>query len=125
MPIVEPLHFFSDLVYYRKIQSEEGVMRRVLIVVGVILIIAAIAYARAPKSDYQWTGTVLESDGDHLVVQKGDEKWEFLQDKDTKVTGNLKVGSRVTVKYVMRATGIEVKEEAKKEEPKKADSKKK
>jgi hypothetical protein len=100
-------------------------MRRVLIVVGVILIIAAIAYARAPKSDYQWTGTVLESDGDHLVVQKGDEKWEFLQDKDTKVTGNLKVGSRVTVKYVMRATGIEVKEEAKKEEPKKADSKKK
>jgi len=48
---------------------------------------------RAPKSDYQWTGTLLETDGDHLVVQKGNEKWEFLQDKDTKVTGDLKAGS--------------------------------
>jgi len=101
-------------------------MRRLLVVVGVILIVAALAYARAPKSDYQWTGTVLEADGDHLVVQKGNEKWEFLQDKDTKVTGDLKAGSKVTVKYLMKATSIEAKEDAKKpaeskkkEEPKK------
>lgn len=94
-------------------------MKRLVVIIGVVLLIAALAYARAPKSDYQWTGTVLETDGDHLVVQKGNEKWEFLQDKDTKVTGNLKVGSKVTVKYVMKATGIEAKEEAKKAEPKK------
>ncbi len=94
-------------------------MKRLLVVIGVVLIIAALAYARAPKSDYQWTGTLLETDGDHLVVQKGNEKWEFLQDKDTKVTGDLKPGSKVEVKYVMRAVSIEVKGEAKKAEPKK------
>jgi hypothetical protein len=47
-------------------------------------------------------------------------KWEFAQDKDTKVTGTLKAGAKVTVKYVMKATSIEVKEEpTKKAEPKK------
>jgi hypothetical protein len=86
-------------------------MKRVLIVIGVILIVAAFAFARAPKSDYQWTGTVLEADGDHLVVEKGKDKWEFAYDKDTKVTGTLKVGAKVTVKYVMKANSIEAKEE--------------
>jgi hypothetical protein len=38
--------------------------------------------------------------------------------KDTKVTGTLKAGAKVTVKYVMKATSIEAKEEAKKAEPK-------
>ena len=94
-------------------------MKRYLIVLLAILVIVSFALARAPKSDYQWTGKVLETDGDHLVVQKGDEKWEFAQDKDTKVTGALKVGSKVTVKYVMKAVSIEAKEEAKKETPKK------
>jgi len=94
-------------------------MKRLLVVIGVLLIVAALAYARAPKSDYQWTGTLLETDGDHLVVQKGNEKWEFLQDKDTKVTGVLKVGSKVEVKYMMKAVNVEVKGEPKKVEPKK------
>jgi hypothetical protein len=93
-------------------------MKKLMVVIGVLLIVAAIAFARPPKADYQWTGTVLESDGDHLVVQKGDEKWEFAIDKDTKVAGALKAGAKVTVKYVMKATGVEVKEEAKKEAPK-------
>ncbi|OGP96008.1 MAG: hypothetical protein A2157_02455 [Deltaproteobacteria bacterium RBG_16_47_11] len=86
-------------------------MKRALIVIGVLLIVAAFAFARPPKSDYQWTGTVLEADNDHLIVEKGKEKWEFAQDKDTKVTGTLKVGAKVTVKYLMKATSIEAKEE--------------
>jgi len=95
-------------------------MKRALIVIGVILIVAAFAFARPPKADYQWTGTVLEADGDHLIVEKGKDKWEFAYDKDTKVTGTLKVGAKVTVKYVMKATSVEAKEEpAKKAEPKK------
>ena len=95
-------------------------MKRALIVIGVILIVAAFAFARPPKADYQWTGTVLEADGDHLVVEKGKDKWEFAYDKDTKATGTLKVGAKVTVKYVMKATSIEAKEEpAKKGTPKK------
>lgn len=94
-------------------------MKRAWIVMGVILLVVAFAFARAPKSDYQWTGTVLEADGDHLVVQKGEEKWEFAYDKDTKVTGDLKVGAKVTVKYLMKATSIEVKEAPGKAAPKK------
>ena len=100
-------------------------MKRYLFILLAILLVAGLAVARAPKSDYQWTGTVVETDGDHLVVQKGEDKWEFAQDKDTKVTGALKVGSKVTVKYVMKAVSIEAKEEAKKEAPKKDAPKKK
>ena len=94
-------------------------MKRLIIVIGILALVVAFAYARPPKSDYQWTGAVLEVDNDHLIVQKGNEKWEFALDKDTKITGNLKAGSKVTVKYLMKATGIEAKEEAKKPEPKK------
>ncbi len=94
-------------------------MKKLLVVIGVLLIVAAIAFARPPKSDYQWTGSVVESDADHLIVQKGDEKWEFAVDKDTKTTGTLKAGAKVTVKYVMKATSVEVKEEAPKAAPKK------
>lgn len=94
-------------------------MKRIIIVIGILALVVAFAYARAPKSDYQWTGSVVEVDSDHLIVQKGDEKWEFPLDKDTKVAGTLKAGARVTVKYLMKATSIEVKEEAKKPAPKK------
>jgi hypothetical protein len=99
-------------------------MKKLLVVIGVLLIVAAIAFARPPKTDYQWTGSVVESDGDHLVVQKGDEKWEFAIDKDTKMAGTLKAGAKVTVKNLMKATSVEVKEEAKKEAPKAAPKKK-
>ena len=51
--------------------------------------------------------------------QKGNEKWEVSRDAATKVTGDLKVGSKVTIEYKMTATKIDVKEE------KKADAKKK
>src|SRR4030043_378314 len=100
-------------------------MKGVFIVIGVILIVAAFAFDRPPKSDYQWTGSIVEVDNDHIIVQKGEEKWEFAHDKDTKMTGSPKVGSKVTVKYLMKATTIEVKEEAKKAEPKKEAPKKK
>jgi hypothetical protein len=94
-------------------------MKRLLVIVGVILIISALAYARAPK-DYQVTGPVLEMDGDHITVQKGkSEKWELVYDKDTKITGDLKAGSKVEIKYLMKAVSIEVKGEPKKVEPKK------
>jgi len=36
-------------------------MKRLLVVIGVLLVVAALAYARAPK-DYQVTGPVLEMD---------------------------------------------------------------
>lgn len=96
-------------------------MKKVLCV-GIILVFATLAFAAAPKS-YQVTGPVLDIKDDVITVQKGNEKWEVARDKATKVTGELKVGQRVTVHYQMKATEIEVKEEkgkaAAKEAPKK------
>ena len=42
-------------------------------------------------------------------MQKGDDKWEIARNKDTKVTGDLKVGEKVTIYYRMLATEVEVK----------------
>ncbi len=100
-------------------QGRRSMMKRTLMVMGILLLAVVFAFARAPKSDYQWTGTVLEADGDHLIVQKGDEKWEFAYDKETKISGELKAGAKVTVKYLMKATSIEVKEAPAKAAPKK------
>jgi hypothetical protein len=64
------------------------------------------------------TGPVLEIKGDVIVVEKGKDKWEISRDAATKVTGDLKVGSKVTIEYTMKATTVEVKD-AKKAAPKK------
>jgi hypothetical protein len=78
-------------------------------VFGILMMIAGTAMA------YQVTGPVLEVTDSKIVVQKGNEKWEIARDKDTKVKGNLKKGSRVTVQYNMTATEIEVRDGAKKD----------
>ena len=59
---------------------------------------------------YQVTGPVLDVTDTKIVVEKGKEKWEISRDKNTKVTGDLKKGARVTVQYEMSATSIEAKE---------------
>lgn len=93
-------------------------MKRLVFALAVVMLSVSVTFAAAVK-DYQVTGPVLEAKDDMIVVQKGDEKWEIARDKDTKVTGDLKVGSKVTIKYKMKATAVEVKEEAKKEPKKK------
>jgi hypothetical protein len=93
--------------------------RLILALGGVFFLFASLAFAAGPKN-YQVTGPVLEMKDDLIVVQKDKEKWEIAQDKDTKVTGDLKVGSKVTIQYQMKATAVEVKaDDKKKEEPKK------
>ncbi len=56
----------------------------------------------------------MELRDDAIVVQKGKEKWEIARDKVTGISGDLKVGSKVTVFYTMQAAKIEVKEAPKK-----------
>jgi hypothetical protein len=73
----------------------------------------SLAFAGSLKS-YQVTGPVLEVKDDVIVVEKGKEKWEIARDKTTKVTGDLKVGAKVTIQYQMKATEIEVKADKKK-----------
>lgn len=86
------------------------------------VLVTAMAWAAGPKT-YQVTGPVLEIKADSIVVQKGQEKWEVGRDAAVKVTGDLQVGSKVTIEYTMKAATITVKD-AKKPDTKKADGKK-
>ncbi len=69
---------------------------------------AALAFAGAAWG-YQVTGPVLEVTDSKIVVQKGKEKWEIARTPDTKVTGDLKVGAKVTIEYSMTAKSVEVR----------------
>ena len=58
---------------------------------------------------YQVTGPVLEVTPTTITVQKGSEKWQINREAGTKVTGEPKVGAKVTVYYTMTATEISAK----------------
>jgi hypothetical protein len=66
--------------------------------------------AMVAAKDYQVTGPIVDVKDDVIVVKKGTENWELARDKDTKTTGDLKKGDKVTIKYRMIATSIEGKE---------------
>lgn len=85
-------------------------MKKIL-ALAVLLVLAAFSagYAFAATKTYQVTGPVLEVRPDAIVVQKGTDKWELARDASTKVTGDLKVGAKVTITYRMTAADIEVK----------------
>ena len=85
------------------------------------LILSASAFA-APKT-YQVTGPILAVTDTSITVKKGTETWEVARDSSTKVTGALKVGSKVTIEYTMTAVNAEVKaaDAPKKHAPKKGD----
>ena len=64
------------------------------------------AFAAGAKS-YQVTGTILEVKPTMIAVQKDGDRLEMDLDPQTKVSGELKVGSTVTITYVMSATKVE------------------
>lgn len=74
--------------------------------------------AFAAEKSYQVTGPVLDVTDDSITVQKGSEKWKIARTPETKVTGEIKKGEKVTVEYRMTATSVEVKA-AKAAKPKK------
>ena len=94
-------------------------MKKLLIAL-LIAPLCAISFAQAPaakpeKADkYQVTGPIAEVTDTKIVVMKGTERFEVARTADTKVTGDLKVGSKVTIKYVMTAATVEVKGDDKK-----------
>jgi RNase P/RNase MRP subunit p29 len=88
-------------------------MKKILIFACALTFIATVALAAGPKT-YQVTGPVLEVTPNTIVVQKGKDKWEISRDAATKVTGDLKVGSKVTIEYTMKAATVEVKDAKKK-----------
>jgi hypothetical protein len=92
---------------------KEASMKRWLALVAVMVFAPALVFAAAVKT-YQVTGPVLEVNDKMIAVDKKGERWEIVRDKDTKVTGDLKVGAKVTIEYRMTATKVEAKEEKKK-----------
>ena len=85
-------------------------MKKVLFLALVAVLVSfSLGYAFAAPKTYQVTGPVLDVTADTVVVQKGSDKWEIARNASTKVTGDLKVGAKVTIQYTMTATDIEVK----------------
>jgi hypothetical protein len=78
------------------------------IIVAFSLATVSTGFAGGP-STYQVTGPVLEVSDTVIAVQKGKDRWEIARAADTKVTGEIKVGAKVTITYTMTATTVEVK----------------
>ncbi len=85
----------------------------------IICLLAALSLAlsgnvlAAGAKTYQITGTVVEATGSKVTVEKGTERFEFDIDPATvKGSAELKVGSTVTVTYLMSATKIEAASQA-------------
>ena len=87
-----------------------------------IFLLTSVAIAAGPK-DYQVTGPVLDVTDDMITVEKGKDKWEIGRNKDTKINGDLKKGSRVTIQYKMNATSVDVKDAGKAKSETKAKTK--
>jgi hypothetical protein len=83
-------------------------MKKATMLSLVLATLISVASFGAVKT-YQVTGPVLEVRSDAIVVQKGKDRWEIARDGATRVVGNLRVGSKVTIEYRMTATVVHVK----------------
>lgn len=63
----------------------------------------------ADDHNYQVTGPVLAVTDTSITVKKGKDPWTVSRDASTQVTGDLKVGSKVTIKYHMVADTVTAK----------------
>src|SRR5690349_6324871 len=79
------------------------------LVCGGVLLVSTAAGNGADAKSYQVTGPVLEVTPTVITVQKGNDKWEIQRNSSSKVTGDLKVGAKVTIYYTMVAAEVEVK----------------
>ena len=97
-------------------------MKKILRVLApaAFLLFAAAAFA---VDDFQVTGNVTEKTADSITVMKGKERFQIGLDKDTKGAADAKVGDKVTIKYKMHGSSIEVKG-AKEAKPAKTTTKK-
>jgi hypothetical protein len=87
-------------------------VKRILSLFAAVFLLASVAIAAGPK-DYQVTGPVLDVTDEVITVQKGSDKWEIGRNKDTKINGDLKKGSKVTIQYKMTASSVDVKDAGK------------
>ena len=86
--------------------------KNLLLTLTAALTLSAAAFAAdATPNTYQVTGPIVEVTDAKIVVMKGKDKWELARNADTKVTGELKVGAKVTIQYSMTAQTIEAKDD--------------
>lgn len=64
----------------------------------------------ADDHGYQVTGPVTAVSDTSITVTKAGKPWTVSRDAGTKVTGDLKVGSKVTIQYHMTADTVAVKD---------------
>jgi hypothetical protein len=50
---------------------------------------------------YEVTGTVLELTASRIVIEKGTSRWELVRTPSLRITGELTVGARVTITYLL------------------------
>jgi uncharacterized protein GlcG (DUF336 family) len=82
-------------------------LRIVSLMAAFSLVFSGAAFAAGAKT-YQVTGTVVAATGSMVTVQKGTERFEIdIDPATTKGSTDLKVGSTVTVTYMMSAAKIE------------------
>jgi hypothetical protein len=92
----------------------KNILRSTLLAAALVL--ASTAFA---VDSFQVTGVISEVTDTKITVVKGaaKERFEIARTADTKVTGELKVGAKVTIAYTMTAVSIEAKADAKADKP--------
>jgi hypothetical protein len=86
--------------------------KNLLLTLTAALSLSASAFAASPDA-YQVTGPIVELTDTKIVVMKGKERFEIARTGESKVTGELKVGTKVTIEYTMTAKSIEAKADKK------------
>jgi len=79
------------------------------VVVALVLIAGFNGSVLADDHSYQVTGPVTAVTATSITVTKKGEPWTVSRDANTKVTGDLKVGSKVTIQYHMTADTVTAK----------------
>lgn len=80
-----------------------------LLLAGLVLPFLLAGTALADDHNYQVTGPVLAVTPTSITVKKGSSPWTVSRDAGTQVTGDLKVGAKVTIKYHMVADTVVTK----------------
>jgi WD40 repeat protein len=58
---------------------------------------------------YQATGALLEVSDSTIAFEKQTGRWEVARNSNTNIRGDLNIGAKVTLTYIMTATDVEVK----------------
>jgi hypothetical protein len=81
---------------------------KIICLLAVLSLVLGGNVVAAGAKTYQITGTVVEATGSKVTIEKGADRFEFdIDPATTKGSADLKVGSTVTMTYVMSATKID------------------